>query len=498
MDATAHGEVVLSAIIGGSGSAKALDYASTRLSPGHFDDPRQQKLFTLLTRYQLQTHGIMTRTALEDLLRGRAAGTRLALVEYYDALAKVIPKRHEFLHSVDQLRILAAEGETLSVFTVGAKIMREPDGVRLDEHTVLVGHEDARAYVLGELARIEADLLMAESPEGDAHDDADDVLAAYARAKDLHMRGEAPGVLFGVASLDRFIEGGVAPGEMALIRAGTTIGKSRFCVQHAWHTSVVQGKHVVYFTTETSRPQICTNLIARHSRLPQFEEMLAAARRGRFNDGDLGLNARKIRAGRLTTAEEAVLDLVIKDFKTGDYGRLRVVQMPEHCTMSALAGRFSAIEKAFSPELVIADYLQLFEPERRTRESKEWESQAGILKRAERWCGAARKGRGVAFVTPWQVNRGGRSNLRTSGKYTLEDSAGTQEASNTPDIVLDLLDREEDTSAGRRVPLVVAVMKVRDGPRGRQFDISADYATCYFTDREQPAEIDLDLEATDA
>jgi replicative DNA helicase len=472
--------VVIRAIIAGSGSMKALDFASTRLTPEHFEDSRQRDLFILLTRYALQTHGIMTRQALEDLLRSRKAGSRLALAEYYTALSRAMPKRHEFLHSADQLRVLAAERETGSALATAVTILRDPDGVRLDDRTVLCSHEDARSWLLAELARIDQALRQDESPEGDAHDDADDILAAYARAKDLQMRGEAPGVLFGIPPLDAFIEGGVGPGEMAVIRAGTTIGKSRFCIQHAWHVSVVQGKNVVYFTTETLRPQICTNLIARHSRLPRFGL-------------ERGLNARQIRAGRLSVAEESALDMVIKDFKTGDYGRLRVVQMPEHCTMSGLAGRFAAIEKAFPPDLAIADYLQLFEPERRTRDGHEWESQAGILKRAERWCAAARKGHGVAFETPWQVNRGGRQNLRASGKYTLEDSSGTQEASNTPDIVLDLLDREEDTSAGRRAPLVIAVMKVRDGPRGRQFDIEADYATCHFAERDKPEEADLGL-----
>jgi replicative DNA helicase len=478
VDATAHGDVVLAAVIAGSGSMKALDFAATRLAPEHFEDPRQRDLFTLLTRYALQTHGIMTRQALEDLLRNRKAGSRLALAEYYAAVARAMPKRHEFLHSVDQLCVLAAERETGGALATAMEILRNPDGVRQDDKTVLCGHEDARSWLLAELARIEQSLRASDSPEGDAHDDADDVLAAYARAKDLQMRGEAPGVLFGIRPLDAFFDGG--PGEMAVIRAGTTIGKSRFCIQMAWHASVVQGKHVVYFTTETLRPQICVNLIARHSRLPQFGL-------------ERGLNARQIRAGRLSAADEAALDMVIKDFKHSPYGRLRVVQMPEHCTMSGLAARFAAIEKAFPPDEVFADYLQLFEPDRRTRDGHEWESQAGILKRAKRWCGAARKGRGVAFVTPWQVNRGGRQNLRVSGKYTLEDSSGTQEASNTPDIVLDLLDREEDTSGGRRAPLAVAVMKVRDGPRGRQLDIEADYATCHFAERDRLGEADLEM-----
>jgi replicative DNA helicase len=478
MDAAAHGGTVLSAIVGGRGSMKALDIASTRLTMEHFEDPRQGKLFALLVRYALANHGIMTRAALEDVLRNSKAGSRLEMAEYYSALAKSIPARHEFLHAVEMLRVLHAERATFSVLTTGAEIIRSQEGVRIDDRTVLCGHEDARSFVLEALARIERDLNLAESPEGDAHDGADSILEAYARAKDLQMRGEAPGILFGIGALDRFIEGGLGNGEMAVLRAGTTIGKSRFCVQWAWHASVVQHKNVVYFTTETLKHQIDTNLVARHSRLPQFGL-------------EQGLNARKIRAGRLSREEEAALDAVVKDFKLGDYGRLRTVQMPEHCTVAGMSARFAAIEKAFGPEFVVADYLQLFEPERRGRESKEYENQSGILKSAGRWCQSARNGAGVPFVTPWQVNRRGRENLRANGGYTLEDSSGTQEASNTPDLVLDLMDKEKDTSLGRRVPLELVAAKVRDGARGHAVPLEVDYATCYFAERGVLVEPDL-------
>ncbi len=169
--------------------------------------------------------------------------------------------------------------------------------------------------------------------------------------------------------------------------------------------------------------------------------------------------------------------------------------------MTALASRYAAIEKMFTPDLVIADYLQLFEPEKRSRDARDFENLAGILKKAERWCGTCSNGRGVAFGTPWQVNRTGRANLRASGGYTLEDSGGSQEASNTPDLVLDLLDREEDTSNGRRAPLEIQVKKSRGGPRGKRFPVEADYATCYFTERDlgdAEMEMALEMEGSDA
>lgn len=478
-----HADIVLAAVIGGTGSTKALDFIFTKLAVEHFPDKRQQDLLKLLRNYAAQTHGIMDRAALEDFLRDKAPGSRLDLVAYYDLLAAApMPTKDQFKHSVGQLAELAADRDTGDVLAAGLEILRH--GVKDNRGAELRGHADARLYVSARLAEVERDLHLSDSPEGDARDDADDVLVSYARAKALRASGQVPGVLFGIPALDGFLEGGITPGEMGVILGWTTVGKSRLCVQQAWDAAVEQGKNVVYFTTETLRPDICRALVSRHSRLPKFG--LAE-----------GLNDRKIRAGALSAAEERALAAVIDDFKTGPYGRLRVVQMPEHCTMSGLAGRFDAISRMFTPDLVFADYLQLFIPERQRRDGSEREDQSGILKSAKRWCASCLNGKGVPFITPWQVNKAGRMSMKASGGYGLEDASNTTEAAKTPDLVLSLVD-EEDTSGGRNAPLIAVVLKNRGGPRGKRFPLLADYATCWFHDRDEPDEVDLELEGADA
>jgi replicative DNA helicase len=482
MDSTAHGEVILTAITGGRGSVKALRYAGTVLTPEHFENQRQRDLYVLLTRYAAKTGGIMTRHGLEDLLRSRPPGSRSLLGETYDAIARrPLPAQHEFYHSVDQLREQAADRDTGAVFATGMEILRTAEGVRDERGQVFMGHEDARAHVLAELARIDRDLHLTESPEGDAREEAGAVLAAYAKAKDLRLRGEAPGIRFGLPKLDAYMDGGLGPGEMAVLLAWTTAGKTRFCIHMAWDACVMQGKHVVFFTTETRKRQIDTYLVSRHSRLPQFGL-------------ERGLNSRAIRAGRLSPGEEAALDAVAADWQKGDYGRLRVVQMPEHCTVSGMAARYAAISQSFTPDLVVADYLQLFLPERTgRRDGSDREDQSGILKSAGRWCGAANKGNGVAFISPWQTNKAGRQSMRASGGYQLEDASDTSEAAKTPDVVLSLADPEEDTTEGRATPLQATLLKNRDGPKGRRFYLTADYATSLFEDREEAVAPDLDM-----
>ena len=71
-----------------------------------------------------------------------------------------------------------------------------------------------------------------------------------------------------------------------------------------------------------------------------------------------------------------------------------------------------------------------------------------------------------------------------SGEFKLEDLGETIEAGRTPSMVLGLMAAEEDNSDGRAAPLSVKVLKNRDGPRGRRFGLTVDFATCHFADRE--------------
>jgi replicative DNA helicase len=478
LDSAGHGRVILSAVLAGEGSVKALDYALAHVSADWFEDRVQRNLFTILHRYLDQTHGIPGRDELEDLLRDFPPGVAAEYGETYAALAAEMPKPDKFLHAVDMLRILAADRLTGEALAQGMEILR--NGVRSENGSrELRGHEDARLYVQAALAEVERDCGLVSTPEGNVLVEAADVLSSYARTKELRLKGEAPGVMFGLPALDDKLGGGLLPGELALLVAWTTAGKSSWCVQMAWHASVVQGKNVVIFTTETLRPQLRIKLVARHSRLPKFGL-------------ERGLNSRDIREGRLTDAEERAFAAVLADWKDcRDYGRCYVVQVPDQGTVAGMAARMAAIERQFPIDLCVVDYLQLFSPDERQREARGFDIQSSIIKSAKRLAATHNRGSGVPMVSPWQINREGRQQLQESGKYSLENMSGTQEAAKTPDVVLSLADREEDTSNGRAAPLDLAVLKNRDGPKGQTIRMAADFATNTFTARGEAASFEM-------
>jgi replicative DNA helicase len=480
-DEVAHGRVVLSAVLSAGGSAAALNYATERLTPPDvfFTDFVQLRLFLLLERYERQTGGIITREALSDLLSDSKPGTAQMYEEAYDALAAVLPEPHQFRHSVSQLREMAAKRATGDAMATGRLILgassQEP--VRLDDGQPLHGHADARAYVLAAFADAEQAAGQNDSPGGDVTREGDSILAAYAAVKEQRKTGKVAGIEFGLGALDAHLDGGLGKGEVALIAAGTTAGKSSLCVQCAWYNAVLQGRNVLVFTTEQLRAAVRVKIVARHSRHPKFG--LRA-----------GINSARIRAGRLGEEEERALAAVVDDLKNGGYGTIDVVQMPEQCTLSVMAGRAASIARRVVPDLVIVDYLQLFDPDRKSRDSRQHENQSGVIKGAARWAQSFRHGDGVPVISPWQVNKDGVGKMRSGGEYTLEDLSETIEAARTPSMVLGLMTSEEDNSSGRAAPVELKVLKNRDGPRGRKFPLTADFATSHFADRDQAGDED--------
>lgn len=433
----------------------------------------QCRLFQLLVRYAARNGGVMTREALADLLRDQKPGTALLYGEAYAALAATVPEVHAFRHAVDMLRDLASERATGDALAAGMQILRE--GASLDDGRKLRGYADAREYVLEALATAEQLGSEADTPEGDVTGEGGDVMAAYAKVKLLRVAGKPVGIQFGIPSLDRDL-GGLGNG-LCLVVAGTTVGKSSLCVQLAWHNAVMEGRNVQFFTTEQHRGEVRVKLVARHSRHPKFGL-------------PSGLNSRKIRAGWLSEEEEKALDWVLSDLKGGGYGEIQVVQMPERCTVTVMAGRSEALARRMMPDVVIADYLQQFDPDQRVRDAHAHETQAGIVKRAHRWAQSCYLGRGVPLVSPWQANQGGTVALRGAGGFSIDEHMSqTSEAAKTAGVVLALgTSGEEDSSHGLRAPLRLSVVKNRDGARGAQHNLTADYSTSYFTDREEPDE----------
>jgi replicative DNA helicase len=369
----------------------------------------------------------------------------------------------EFTWSVEQLREAASSQATGNAISGGYQVLTQ--GMEVPKLGRIVGPEAARHYVMEQFAAIDSDLNQSEAPEGDIRQEQQAILARYAATAELVKRsGGKPGIGTGIDPLDSLLGGGLQNGEFAIIAGYTSAGKTSFCVSMAWNACVVQQKNVVMFTSETLRHQVINKLISRHSKHPQYSMEMPD-----------GIDSARIRAGSLSGPEIAQYQDVLNDFTSNPgYGKCYVAQLPFGATLGNVNSRLSRIGHLFEVHLCIIDYLGLLRADQRRDAAHEETAQ--MLKDAKGIAATFNGGRGVPVVSPWQVNRPGRERALRDGSYQGVDLAQSQEAANTPDVVLTLLEPQKIENP-RNTPVKGELLKNRDGARGMMMPLKVDYAT---------------------
>ena len=466
---TDHAQRVIAAII--PNRRDLLDRALHHLGPAHFEETSLRNIFQMLERYQDITQSIMTRDALSDMLKAYDEGTRVLYLETYDALHDLVVPDADFIWSLQELREDAAERATGKALAGSMEILRS--GAEDEKGHQLKGHVDARTHVLEKFAEIDRDLQMQEAPEGDMRIESIEMLSDYAERKLAIETGRGHGIRFGIPSLDLKL-GGLYNGELGLTLGYSSDGKSSLCVQLAWSAAVEQGKNVVFLTTETLRPQIRRKVLCRHSRQSYF-------------DLPEGLNSKDLRLGTLSAVEESKLMDIVNDFtKNPSYGKLMIAQVPRSATIAQCESRLYRYQRQFNVDLVIMDYLQLLVSSRRRQSDRE--EQSSIIKESKQLATTFDDGRGVPFVSPWQVNRTAREQAEQTGFYTLKATSETAEATNTPDWIISLLAPMDNDS--RYCTIKSQILKNRDGATANSIELDVDYATSAFSSKSTAAGMD--------
>jgi replicative DNA helicase len=463
-DAIEHGRNVLAGIV--PRRIDLLYKAQRHLTPSHFQDPTQEKLFTLMERYADVTGAVLTTSALEDLLRRGDSSKAPLYVETYALLEEMEVTDGDFAWSIQELRDLAAQAATLESITEAMEIARQ--GKTLSTGEILQGHEAARSRILESFANIDRDLTMQEAPEGDIREEEQVLLQDYADRKAARERGTAGGIQFGIRDLDARV-GGLQPGELTLLAGYSSDGKTTLSTQLAWSAAVEQGKNVVFFTTETLRPQVSRKLLARHSKLPIFGL-------------PSGINTRDLKAGTLSAEDEIKFQEIVNDFtRNPAYGKMYIAQVPRSSTIASIEQRMFRLQRRFNIDLVVMDYLALLVSAQRRQTSRE--ELAAILKEAKQVCTTFDDGRGVPFVSPWQVSRAAREAAEKIEQYSSASLSETAEATNSADVIVSLFAPPDSTD--RYADVQMQVLKNRDGETANSLLTEVDYATSWFRSKDQ-------------
>lgn len=244
--------------------------------------------------------------------------------------------------------------------------------------------------------------------------------AAYGHENDLH------GLLTGLFDYDR-LTAGLHPGELTILAARPSMGKTALGLNIVWHVSHVLNEPVVFFSLEMPEEQLVQRLMSAGGRI----------------DGQ------RVRRGLLDSQDWAKLQSIAGDMQDApifidDSPGLRVMEMRARCRR---------MKSRHGLSLIVVDYLQLMgEPQgSRSRDEAVGKNAQAIKELA--------KELSVPALICCQVNR--EAEKRSGKRYQLSDLRESGAIEQAADNVLFMWREKEDVIAE------LELAKQRNGPVGK-------------------------------
>lgn len=437
---------------------EAFIWARDRLPTKYFDsDSHTQKMWDFTSNF-VDTKGTMPSPKVMESYFEYAfdAGTAAYILQKYRAVCALVVEWSEFQYAVEMILDNVKKNKTGEIIATGYEILEQGYVVNGEK---LEGHEKAREFISQKISELEKDLIQTAVPEGDVLSEGEQILADYRNAKE---NADADLIPTYFPTIDNSM-GGYRRGDLILIASFTSGGKSQFCVDASYKASILSGKGVFYATTETTRLQIRSRFLARHSRQAQF-------------NCDGGLDHSLITRGALNDKQEKVLENVIHDLSTNpSYGRFHIAQLPSQPTLSYVEQRMLREQQSWNVDMLTVDSLNLLRPE--TRRTSQREELVSILTAAQS-LSSSYNGKGVVLLSPWQINRDGFEKAKISRGYELTGLAESSEAEKSADIIFSLFFDEEESKREAKLQ----VLKTRGSARPNPLNLDVDYRNSFFTE----------------
>ena len=153
---------------------------------------------------------------------------------------------------------------------------------------------------------------------------------------DARLKGDHSGVSSGFTDLDE-LTGGLHPGELIILAARPSMGKTAFSTNIAEHVAVDQGQGVLFVSLEMSRMELAQRMLCARGEIPGEK----------FRSGYLSAEDRRTLVE--TSAELSRAPLYIDDTPSR--------------TVTEIAAAARRLKRKHGLALIVIDYLQLIEPD---------------------------------------------------------------------------------------------------------------------------------------
>ena len=266
----------------------------------------------------------------------------------------------------------------------------------------------------------------------------------------FHNKPDTTGVGSGFTQLDKMTSG-FQPGELTIIAARPSMGKTAFSLNIAQHAAVRLGKSVAYFSVEMAKDQLMMRLLASEARI----------------------NLSDLRVGNIQ--DSAWPRLIDKASKLAD----TKLYIDDSSGISPFEIRAKArrLKATHGLDLIMIDYLQLMDLKQKV------ESRERAVSEISKSLKALAKELQIPVIALAQLNRGveGRSDRRPMLSDLRESGSIEQDA----DVIMllyreDYYDRENSEVRGQSE---VIIGKQRNGPTGT-VKLKWDASVGRFTDLE--------------
>lgn len=425
---------ILSVMMGNSEAAAEL---STTLKTDDFYIPRNKILFTTIKR--LSDSGIQPDpVSIIDGLRSTGELERAGGESY---IVQVVGDYLSYSNYPQYVKILKR-------FSLRRKLIFAAQRIR----DLVVDESQSEEELAGEAEAILTEATSSAVPNGSVGL-GEVATRVYAEMLAKHDGTENDDCLhFGLEKLDAYFPDGIKPGQLMVIGARPSVGKTAFAVFCASEFAK-QGKCVAIYSEEMANEEITYRLFSLESSISS--SMLSS---GSY----AGLQGQLIAEARDRLAEMPIL--------LNDEPGMTVPRMKTQCRRKTIRGK--------APEVVIVDYLQLLQPaakgSNRYQEVSELSRSLKLMARQL----------DVPVVALAQLSR--LSEQRPDRRPQLSDLRDSGSIEQDADVVL-LLDAsasEEEASRPERPDWGkrrVIIAKHRNGPVG-DVDLNFSAPTCTFSD----------------
>ena len=398
---------------------EAWDQIADLVSADDFYKPQHQKIFQVianLVREAQPVDLITVSNALQSLGElSEAGGT--------DYLLEIVNKTISAANIVSYAKIVKEKSVLRKMILASSEIIQKSYDEEYSEIGVFIDSAEERFYKLGQ----------AKATEGLVNP-LDVVKSSIARIEDLYKRkAEITGVATGFTYLDK-MTAGLHGGELTIIAARPSMGKTAFSLNIAQHMSFRLQKTVAYFSLEMGREAMMMRVLATESRINSNE-----IRSGRIPDSAWP---------KLINAASMISDSNLYIDDTSGISPMEV------------RSRARRLKAQVGLDCIIIDYLQLMDLKQKV------ESRERAVSEISKSLKALAKELNVPVIALAQLNRGVEG--RTEKRPMLSDLRESGSIEQDADVIMmlyreDYYDKENSEVMGNAE---VIIGKQRNGPTG--------------------------------